>query len=127
MKPSKRKVGRPKSGKKAHCIRMKPATNGELVRAAKAAGYDRVGDWLDTLPRIGAAPDLKDFGNMSSLGLAVTFRIACNEAVKSLSVLYEVIDHEPDLGQSGLVAFRKVSKQYQQMVSLARSVGIGNK
>ena len=127
MKLNKKKVGRPKSGRKAHCIRMKPTTNAALVRAAKAAGYDRLGDWLDTLPLVGAPQDVTDFGDMSPDELAQAFRIACNDAVKSLSALYEVIDHAPTVGQRGLAAFLKVNKQYHQLAPLARSVGISNK
>ena len=126
MKPSRRKVGRPKSGKKAHCIRIKPATYTELVRAGKAAGYARVGDWLDRLPFVGAAP-VTSYNEMSSDELAHAFRMACNVAGKSLLELCEVIDYDPAVGKSGLHAFRKLNKQYQQLLTLARSVGINNK
>jgi hypothetical protein len=44
-----RKVGRPPSGKKQYCIRMRQGTYVRLLQQAKRAGFPHVGDFIDEL------------------------------------------------------------------------------
>ena len=106
MKVAKRKVGRPKTGKKGFCIRMTPKAKAALTRAARAAGYARLGDWLEILAMADAAEDALDLDGMSAAERANTFRNACNRAAGALSTVCEVLDYEPAVGKGGLEAFR---------------------
>src|SRR4051812_48135397 len=117
-----KKVGRPSTGKKAYCIRMTPTTNAALLKAAKVAGYSQLGDWLDSLPVARAAMNAR-ISVMSAAERASAFRIGCENATKSLSIPYEVIDqvidHDPRVGKSGMEAFRRIKERYASMVQLA--------
>jgi len=127
MKASNRKVGRPKSGKEQFCIRMAPKAKAALTRTARAAGYTRLGDWLETLAQADVAAGALDLDGMSSVELANSFRVACNRAATALSTVLEVLDYAPVVGKDGLKAFRSLKDRYQRIMRLARNVEIWDK
>jgi len=61
---------------------------------------------------------------MSSTELANAFRAACNRAATALSMLFEVLDYAPAVGEDGLKSFRSVKDRYQRIMRLARNVDI---
>lgn len=126
MKATKRRVGRPRSGKHQYCIRMTPKANAALTQAARAAGYTRLGDWLETLAQADVAGAF-NLDGMSSVELANAFHVACNRAATALSTVLEVLDYAPVAGKDGLKALGAVKERYQSMMRLARSVGIEDK
>ena len=46
---SHRKAGRPRSLKKAYCIRMKAHVYEALVKVAAQEGFRHLGDWLESM------------------------------------------------------------------------------
>ena len=59
---ARRKPGRPLSGKRAYCIRMKPDVYTILVQAAEKAGFNNLGDWFESLAKPGE-PGARDQEN----------------------------------------------------------------
>ena len=117
MKSTKRKVGRPKSGKKAYCVRMTPAGHDAVLKLAKAAGFAQLGDWLHSLAA--ASAEVKPFGDMADEELTIAFAGACDETTKALNQLLEILDHTPHPTKSDLKAFRTMRRRYQHVIRFA--------
>ena len=68
--PSKPKPGRPLSGKRACCIRMKPEVYAILVQASEKAGFDHLGDWFESMTVMDQTKETEVQSNpkLSSLG-----------------------------------------------------------
>ena len=119
-----REVGRPPTGKTQYCIRMTPTAHSTLLRAAKAAGHAKLGDWLSNFALSDLSGDSPSFDDMSPVELDTAFRNACDHAAKALSQLYEVVDHDPPVTKRSLKAFQAMKRQYDNVIRLARGVGI---
>jgi hypothetical protein len=124
---AKQKVGRPESGRKPYCIRMTPQAKSALTKDATAAGYARLGDWLESLANPDAPRNTLDLNGMSPAELIDAFRGASKRAAAALAVLCEVIDYAPVPDKGGLRAFQAVKDQFQKVAHLAHSVGIVNR
>ena len=92
-------MGRPPSANKGFMIRMKPETHGDLLRAAKADGYKRLGEWLDNVPaelvyRLSSPARLN---NPSLQRLSESFCEYANEVARALDEMRLIVERNPML------------------------------
>jgi hypothetical protein len=92
-------MGRPPSGNKAFLIRMKPDTHKDLLSAAKAEGYQRLGEWLDKVPveyvyRLSSPARLK---NPSPTLLSHAFLEHATEVGRALGEMRLIVERNPML------------------------------
>jgi hypothetical protein len=122
--PKRRKRGRPPTGKKGYYVRMTPATKVALNKAAKVGGYGQLGDWLASLPLDLDAMERRIFFEMSDTERVIAFGSACQDALRSLSVLKELVDCNPPLGKAELKAFVSIGARFSKVEKFARHVGL---
>ena len=108
--------GRPATGKKAYCIRMKPDTNADLQRAAKTAGYSQVGDWLATLVQDKGEESLEE---MTQAEIDRALRLKCVEVCNALEAVLDVLCCEPSSSAENSRSFDYVRSRYRHVANFA--------
>jgi hypothetical protein len=121
-------MGRPPSGNKAFLIRMKPETHDDLLRAAKADGYKRLGEWLDHVPaelvyRLSSPARLK---NPSPKLLGDAFREYATEVARALDEMRLIVERNPMLDEEteNRKAFQNVRREYEGLIRRMGDFGI---
>ena len=117
-------MGRPPSGNKAFLIRMKPETHDDLLRAAKADGYKRMGEWLDNVPaelvhRLSSPARLK---TPSAKLLSDAFREYATEVARALDEMRLIVERNPMLDEDVVnrKAFQNLRQQYVALIQRMR-------
>ena len=124
----KRKRGRPPSGKKGFCIRMRPETHHDLTLAAKLAGYTNIGDWLDTKALTVSPQKGRQDSRQSIPGTRYpVFVTYCTQAREALEKMRDVVDCKPKrilADANAKKALQAVRDEYRRLLSLVRNVGL---
>lgn len=123
---AKRKPGRPPTGKKGYCLRMLPGTHTKLTQAAKAAGFDGLGDWLDQSPLLFtfATEATDDWDEIPFDDLLREFQYRTAQAMKALAGMHDIIDYSPKLAHDpGTVqALAELRRKHAALQELARGI-----
>ncbi|MGA2751611.1 MAG: hypothetical protein ABSG59_22830 [Verrucomicrobiota bacterium] len=117
------KIGRPPSGKKAYCIRMKPDTYDDLLRAAQKNGYQSLGQSFDNLP---VELLFKASNPARPYMLNPVFREYSNEVASALGEMRLIVESNPmlDDDEENLKAFRNLKREYDNLIRRMASFGI---
>ena len=122
------KMGRPPSGNKAFCVRMRPDTYDDLLRAAKKDGYQRLGEWLDNLPaealfKVSNPARLK---NPSPDRLNRAFQRYSTEVAFAFAEMRLIVERNPmlDDDEANLKAFNGLKREYGSLIRRMADFGI---
>ncbi|HEV7927031.1 MAG TPA: hypothetical protein VGR14_16865 [Verrucomicrobiae bacterium] len=120
------KMGRPPSGNRAFCIRMKPNTHDDLLRASQKDGYERLGEWLDDRPvevlfKLSNPARLK---NPAPARLNAAFQEYAKEIALALGEMRLIVErnHMLDDDEENLKAFKRMKWAYYNLMRRLASI-----